>query len=175
MLIDDFLPTYLTVERHRTRVRASAARTYQAIRTTDLSAALPVRALLAVRFLKIRRTKMTLRDFERRGFTVLAEDPPCELLIGLVGAFWTPGGGVHATDATQFRTQLTSGTARAAWNFVVQERGDGVVDLSTETRVQPADAASARRFRLYWTFVRPWSGLIRRYMLNAIRREAEGR
>jgi hypothetical protein len=118
-------------------------------------------------------TKLTLRDFERRGFAVLAEDPPRELLIGLVGAFWTPDGGVCTTDATRFRSQSTPGTARAAWNFVVKKRADGSVELSTETRVQPSDAASAWRFRFYWTFVRPGSGLIRRCMLNAIRREAE--
>ena len=65
------------------------------------------------------------------------------------------------------------GTARAAWNFLVERTPDGGVTLSTETRVQPADAESARRFRRYWWLVRPWSGLTRRYMLRAIRREAE--
>ena len=33
-------------------------------------------------------------------------------------------------------------------------------------------AASRRRFRLYWLVVRPFSGLIRKAMLDAVAREA---
>jgi hypothetical protein len=45
--------------------------------------------------------------------------------------------------------------------------------LSTETRVACGDAASRAKFRVYWTFVRPFSGLIRIVMLRAVRRAAE--
>lgn len=44
--------------------------------------------------------------------------------------------------------------------------------LTTETRVQAADARARRRFRLYWLFIRPWSGLIRRLWLREIARRA---
>jgi hypothetical protein len=173
MLIDDFLPRYSTSERHATLVRAPVGLTYEAIRSADLAEALPVRILLALRALPAAlrrgrsgvgklplcgRAPITLRDFERSGFAILAEDPPRELLIGLVGAFWTLGGGICATDAEHFRSEPRPGTARTAWNFVVEERHGGVVTLSTETRVQPSDPHSARRFHLYWRFVRPWSG-----------------
>lgn len=186
-LIDAFLPEYEAVERHSVSVRAPADAVYRAIRTADLAGALPVRLLLALRALpaavargrrgigRLRddvREPITLARFERQGFAILAENPPRELLIGLVGAFWTPGGGIRPTDADHFRGPQEPGTARAAWNFVVEEVDGGVV-VSTETRVQPADAASARRFRRYWRFVRPFSGLTRRFMLRAIRREAE--
>jgi hypothetical protein len=187
-LIDQFLPAYAAVERHRTTVRAPAETVYAALRTADLAGALPVRVLLALRALPgalahgrdgLRRLgararePVTLAEFERQGFAVLAENPPVELLIGLVGAFWTLGGGIRATDAARFRGPQEPGTARAAWNFRLEERPDGGVVLSTETRVQPADPESARRFRRYWRLVRPWSGLTRRCMLRAIRREAE--
>jgi hypothetical protein len=39
--------------------------------------------------------------------------------------------------------------------------------------VKCADAKSRRFFGLYWVVIRPWSGLIRRYMLRSIREEAE--
>ncbi len=35
------------------------------------------------------------------------------------------------------------------------------------------DAAARRRFRLYWLAIRPFSGLIRRLWLRAIKRRAE--
>jgi hypothetical protein len=188
-LIDAFLPTYDAVERHETTVRAPAETVYAALRTADLAGALPVRVLLALRALPgalahgrggLRRLRerarepITLAEFERQGFAVLAEDPPVELLIGLVGAFWTLGGGIRATDADRFRGPQEPGTARAAWNFRIEARPGGRVVLRTETRVQPADPDSARRFRRYWRLVRPFSGLTRGYMLRAIRREAEG-
>ena len=187
-LIDAFLPTYAAVERHETTVRAPVETVYRAIRTADLAGALPVRLLLAMRALPgalaqgregLRRLgervrePVTLAEFERQGFAVLAEDPPAELLIGLVGAFWTLGGGIRTTDPIRFRGPQEPGTARAAWNFRLEARPGGRVALSTETRVHPSDPESARRFRRYWRLVRPWSGLTRRYMLRAIRREAE--
>jgi len=188
-LIDEFLPQYDVAERHSIVIRASAQATYDAIRTADLAAALPVRTLLAIRALPgalaaglrglsslqhRRSQRITLADFERARFSILAENPPHEMLIGIVGAFWTSRGGLCDTDAEHFRGPQETGTARAAWNFTVADLDDGHARLSTETRVQAADPKSLRRFRTYWLLVRPGSGLIRRYMLKAIRDEAEG-
>ncbi len=187
-LIDDFLPVYDAAERHAITVRVPAELVYRAIRSADLAGAPPVRLLLALRALpaaltggggglrRIRdgfREAITLAEFERRGFAVLAENPPHELLIGLVGSFWKAGGGLLPTSTEAFRGPQQSGTARAAWNFYVRDCGHGSVVLSTETRVAGADAAATRSFRRYWRMIRPWSGLTRRFMLRAIRREAE--
>jgi len=185
MLIDEYLPQYDVVERHTTVVRASAARVYAALRRADLAATPLVRLLLALRALPAvlrdggsgvqhRRTCMaapiTLRAFEEQSFVVLAETPPHELLIGLVGAFWTLKGGMRPVDAGTFRASQPHGTARAAWNFAIEQRADGCCWLATETRVQYADAASRWRFQYYWWVIRPGWGLIQRCMLWAIRR-----
>jgi hypothetical protein len=116
---------------------------------------------------------LPLRAFEDRGFVVLAEAPPQELLIGLVGSFWTLRGGLRPVDAHTFQGPQPPGTARAAWNFTVEARADGRCRLATETRVQCADAVSRRRFRYYGWVIRFGSGLIRRSMLRAIRQVAE--
>jgi hypothetical protein len=118
--------------------------------------------------------ELTMRDVIAGGFVLLDEDPPRELVLGAVGAFWRLSGGVCAIDATTFREPQPAGTARAAWNFHLVRRPGGACILSTETRVRCADAASRRRFRIYWLVVRPGSGLIRRLMLRSIRRAAEG-
>ena len=108
------------------------------------------------------------------GFTQLDERPERELLIGLEGRFWRPRPDLRATDTRRFREPLEPGLARAAWDFRLEPLEAGATRLSTETRVHCADAATRRRFRPYWLLVRPGNGLIRRAMLAAIRRAAEG-
>jgi hypothetical protein len=105
---------------------------------------------------------------------VLAENPPHELLIGLMGSFWKPEGGLLPIDVATFKGSQIPGTARVAWNFSVVERKNGMCELTTETRVKCSDAKSRRYFGLYWAFIRPGSGLIRRSMLRSIRKKAEG-
>ncbi len=76
------------------------------------------------------------------------------------------------TDPATFTAPPPAGAAQAAWSFSVEPLDAGSSTLATETRVRCSDAASRRRFRVYWLFVRPGSALIRRYMLDAIRHEA---
>lgn len=188
-LIDDVLPLFDVRERHATRVRAEPDVVYASIRRTDLARPFPVRVLLVLRALpgalermvRGNRTALlarasapvTLREFEAHGFSVLAESPPRELVVGLVGRFWTLGGDLcRDVDAARFR-QSEPGTARSAWNFEVTPIVEGGCELATETRVHCADAAARRRFLPYWLLIRPFSGMIRRLMLREIRREAE--
>jgi len=189
LLIDEYLPEYDAREIHRTRVHAPASRIYTAFRSTDLAESVPVRICLALRAVPgvllspvsgLRRFRirlgapMTLRDFETHGFRVLAEEPPHELLIGLIGSFWKADGGLLPTDVAAFKGSQLPGTARVAWNFSIAEQENGMCELATETRVKCADAKSRRYFGLYWAVVRPGSGLIRRCMLRSIRKNAEG-
>jgi hypothetical protein len=188
MLIDEFLPRFDKVERHGLVIRATPARVWTALRTADFGRSLLMAALLGLRALPSlltapRRTlrglqerragHLTLDSFFARGFVVLEERPDREMVIGLEGRFWTAAGDLRATDAQGFREALAPGLARAAWDFRAEPLPDGRVRLTTETRVLCADAATRRRFRAYWLLVRPGSGLIRRAMLRAIRREAE--
>lgn len=173
------------------RVHASPRETYDALRTTDLASAPIARLVLLLRALpgallegragagSLRRRAtepVTLATFEKRGFQVIAERPPVELVIGLEGRFWRPDGGVCTPPVDAFRTQSASpGTARAVWNFSLEPREDGGTELRTETRVLCADAATRLRFLPYWFLIRPGSGMIRRAMLKAIKSTAEGR
>jgi hypothetical protein len=116
-----------------------------------------------------------LADFEREGFHVVGERVPEELVIGLLGKFWTARGALCATLSIEdFHKGPPKGYALAGWNFTVAARPDGLTELATETRVWCAPDARVK-FHAYWLLVRPGSGLIRRSMLGAIRREAEGR
>lgn len=173
MLLDDLMPHYDVVERHRTVVRAPPRATYTAIRQANLAGAWIARVLLALRTASLSPRLVRLDDFERSGFHIIAEDAPEELVIGLVGRFWTARGGLcdQLTPDT-FRAGPPAGQALAGWNFTVAKRRDGTSDLRTETRVLCAPDARWK-FRLYWLVVRPGSGIIRRAMLRAIRKHAE--
>jgi hypothetical protein len=107
----------------------------------------------------------------RSGFVVLDEAPGDEIVLGLVGRFWSPTGGLLRVDPAEFAGFDRPGYAVAAWNFTL--RGDGPVTLATETRVRLTDDGARRRFRPYWALVGPFSGLTRREMLRVVRRAAE--
>jgi hypothetical protein len=186
-LLDAFLPEYDVSAVYARLVRAPVPRVYAALRTTDFGGAPLVRLLVTLRAIPAAlvgaRTILgagrrhpaptTLQSLEAKGFSLLAEDPPRELVLGLVGRFWTPSGGLRPTDPTAFRGPQPPGTAKAAWNFRLTEVGSAETLLSTETRVRCVDAPSRRRFRLYWLFAGPGSGAIRRSMLRSIARAAE--
>jgi hypothetical protein len=179
MLIDEFLPHYDMVERHEVHVAASPARVYACVRTLDVARMPFTAALLAIRGLPHLLTgavrpslRMTLDDLTALGFVVLADNPPRELVLGVAGRFWRPTSGVIRMSASDFGRFAEPGHVRAAWNFRIEPEPGGS-RLRTETRVECIDDAAFRRFRLYWAVVGPFSGLIRRDMLRAIRRDAE--
>lgn len=108
----------------------------------------------------------------RGGFVLLAEDRPREIVVGavVIGQHklvlpLTPAG-FAAIDAPGF--------AKAVMNFRIAPDGDGASRVTTETRVFGTDAASVRRFAVYWRIIQPGSGLIRRRWLRAIQRRAAG-
>jgi hypothetical protein len=100
-------------------------------------------------------------------FSILAEEPDRELVAGGIGKPWRlrGGGGPRVDD---FRAFGRPGFAKMAMNFRLDGR-----TFSTETRVFLTDEAARRAFRRYWIFIRPFSGLIRRVWLRAIKRRAE--
>jgi hypothetical protein len=173
MLIDEFLPVYDFSERHETKVRASAAKVYAAVNTTDFNESWIIWSLLTLRGLGFGRSseKLTLRDaFD--DFVVLGEKPDEEILLGLAGKFWLPTGNLQKIDAGNFKEFKEKGFAKAAWNFSLAESG-GETLLKTETRIQCLDEESRQYFALYWTVVKPFSGLIRTEMLRLIKEKAE--
>lgn len=177
MLADEFLPVYDVIMRHTVSVAAPASVVWTALHRADFAGAWYVRALLILRGLRrpAQRDRLTLDRLARGAFIPLGEREGREIALGLVGRFWTPSGGRVTVTPEDFKRFATLGHARAVWTFVIEPMGPEATRLATETRVACVDAASRRRFRLYWLVVRPFSGLIRRAMLAAIAREATRR
>jgi hypothetical protein len=178
--IDDFLPRFDVHEIHRMRFAAPPAEVWRALWEADLASSWWIRGLMALRALpallfdrekrRIARGPWNLRALAGAGFGFLAEEPEREVVLGVEGRFWRPAGNLERFDRARFDRPLEAGLARAVWNFVLEPDGSGATLLTTETRVLCGDPASRRRFRAYWFFVRPGSGLIRRLMLAAVRR-----
>ena len=170
------------VATYAVRIAAPPAAVYQALWTADFATPV-ITGLLALRALpglvrhpqRARRSRrtLTLQTIIDAGFARLEETPPREIVLGVAGRFWRPTGNVQPIRREDFDGPVAPGLAHAVWNFALRDAGDGHTLLSTETRVVCGDAASRRKFRLYWRVVGPFSGLIRRSMLRAIRRQAE--
>jgi hypothetical protein len=179
-LIEQFMPRFDAVERHALTVPAPPAVVYAALWRADLGASPVVRLLMTLRGLPGGQRPhpgqaappLTLERAIATRFMLLGQRAPHEVALGAIGRFWTPASKPIRVDVQEFRRFETPGYAKAVWDFTLTPIGDGATRLATETRVWSADAASRRRFRLYWLLIRPFSGLMRRLMLRAIAREA---
>lgn len=181
-LLDEWMPAWDVVERHSTLVRAPVERVQTVARELDFARSPLVRALFVLRSLPGLFTGgwkqqpalgVTLGGLLRSGFVLLAERENEEMVLGLVGRFWTSRGGIERVTPDEFRAWARPGYARAAWNFSLAPEGDGATRLSTETRVLCTDDESRRKFLRYWRLIGPFSGLTRIEMLRIVRNAAE--
>jgi len=186
--LDTALPEYDIRAAHAIVVAALPARAMRAVRAVTLADMPLVRALFALRALPARRdggiwpaqAPAAAAPFwdllRRRGFAPLG-DTPDELVLGAAGRFWVLWGAplVPLADAGPFRSFDRPGHARAAIAVRVATRpGHAGCVVRTETRVALPDPGARRAFATYWSFIRPFSGLIRLLWLRAIKRRAEG-
>jgi hypothetical protein len=172
MLIDEFLPNYDIRERRRIEVNAPIDITYATARRLDISEARLSMILFRLRGIPVGR--FDIDSFQRMRFILLGEKMNEELLLGLVGCFWTPTGELQRLDRDGYLKFNQPGYAKAAWNFSLTKRTDRSTFLETETRVYCMDEASRKRFRIYWFFIGGFSGVIRREILKAVKKKTEG-
>ena len=183
-LLDQLLPRFDFSERHRRDVAAPPDRVWAAIEAVSLREMPLTYGLMAIRSVPERLRgrpglpseldRAVLGQMIEFGFARMASEAPRELVTTVVaGVAVGPGDLVDVSDADEFVAFETPGYIKAAMNFHLRELGDGRTRLETETRVEPTDERSRRRFRLYWLAIRAGSGAIRRDWLRAIARRAE--
>jgi len=155
--LDARMPRWQFAERHEIRIAAPPERIYSAVRNVTASEIRFFQLLTSIRCMgRCREKESILHAPPARpildvavgsGFRLLDDDAPQELVIG---------------------TRVAPRTL-ALMNFHVDR--DGLV--TTETRVFAETDAARRKFAIYWRFIRPGSGIIRRSWLAAIKRRAE--
>jgi hypothetical protein len=182
-LIDTFLPQYDVISRDALIIRASAARVYACLKSADMNASLVIRTLFAVRghssgfagraagAPRTEQRTLTLDALAQSFFVLLGERPGDEIVLGLVARPWMPRYEMRHVEASAFTSFAEPGFAKIAWSFKLDE-ADGI-RLSTQTRIRCLDRASLVRFRLYWAFVGPFSGLVKRELLRLVRKCAQ--
>ena len=168
MTLLEAMPDYDVREYHQIIISAPKEEVYQTMKTMDFRASPIVRALLFIRSGGRKVKAVTLQSFWQRGFLLLSDIPNDEVLLGLVGRFWTPTGSLLTLPPTQFLTFEDPSYAKTAFNFQLHDHPTGTL-LTTETRVKCFRNPERIFFRCYWTVIRPFSGLIRKEMLRQIR------
>ncbi|MGH8937543.1 MAG: hypothetical protein ACRDXD_14985 [Acidimicrobiia bacterium] len=105
------------------------------------------------------------------GFCSLGNDQTSEVAFGLIDQSWKVSGGRRATvgNAAEFAEFSEPGFVKIGANLLARPAREGAF-LSTQTRVLATDARTRRVFSVYWLFIRPFSGLIRKSWLQAVAR-----
>jgi hypothetical protein len=162
--IDTLLPEFDAAERHEGRLLVPPERALAAALATRVASDPIVCLLFRLRGLP---TGGTFENgFPLVGFEVL-ERTPTEIVFGMSGAPWRPGG-----QLGRF-AEPRPGTVKMAMDLRAEPLPGGGSLLVTETRVAAVDERARRSFLRYWRLVAPFSALIRRRWLAAIARSAE--
>lgn len=176
--IGEFLPNYDFSASYGLNVSAPASVVYESLLAADFSELWLVRLLMTVRSGRLLLRSRVSTDLRQRlqgtGFVILEEVPNAELVVGVAGRFWRPDGR-RCMDVTAdaFAEFSRPGYAKAAWNFRLREDSPENTFLSTQTRIQCFGQAALWKFRVYWTVIRPFSGLIRKAILEQVKNQAE--
>lgn len=182
--IERIMPAFDRNEVHQTVVDASAERVLRAVREVTPR---EVRFFLLLTWLRgFRRRRLRSLGFQdddrglpllevaRRGGFVELPGTDREVVLGVVGRFWSPSGGRAAfSDETTFQAFAEPGFAKALVDFRIEDETAGRCRLRTETRIRGVDAAGSRRFKIYWFFIHAGSAFIRRMWLRAVQKRAE--
>jgi hypothetical protein len=162
--IDRFLPEWDANEVHDTVLDVTPEHALASALAAPAAPDAIVRLLLRLRGL--RREGSIEELLLGIGFERLAGEPD-EVVFGASGTPWKLGGGLGPFRDAQ------DGAVRIAANFLVEPLADGRSRLSTETRVAAVDDRGRRAFRRYWRLIGPFSALIRRRWLAAVRRSLQ--
>ena len=178
--IDEFLPKCDFSAAYEVSINAPSSDVYERLLRSDFNELWLVRLLMSIRSGKwLPRNRMS-DDLRQRlqgtGFVVLAEVPNEEIVIGVAGRFWRPDGG-RCLDLTaaEFAGFSRPGYAKVVWNFKLRSPSPEGSVLSTETRIKCLGQAALWKFRIYWSVVGPFSGLMRKAILKKMKTEAESK
>jgi hypothetical protein len=177
-LLDDVLPEYQFFERHSARIRARPELVMQAVRQSTFGDMKSLVTLLKIRGAALRthdtgsflQDQRVLDAFSASGYLSGSSEHEIAMFgVWNVRANRRPE--VHTLQ--EFADYREQGAVKMAFDFTVQEAGEGWSTISTETRVLALDDFTRRGMGRYWRLIVPGSGLLRRQWLDGIRKRAE--
>lgn len=180
-LLDRFMPVYDVAERHHIHVNAPADVTFAAACEQDLMASPIVGAIFTAREVVLgsdpntRHHQGLLAMTRSIGWSVLAEEPGREVVMGAATQPWKPNVVFRPIPPQAFAAFNEPDHVKIAWTLRADAAGPHSSIFRTETRVVTTDAAARAKFRWYWARFSPGIVLIRWLLLGPMRRDAERR
>ena len=177
-VLDDAMPEYQFSERHSARVHAQREQAMQSVRLATFGDMESLDTLLKIRAaaLRIHDTGSSLHDlrvldaFAASGFLTGGSEHEVVMFAAMnVRTKRRP----EERTLQEFADYREPGALKMAFNFDVEDAGDGWSTVSTETRVWALDDSTRRGMGQYWRLIVPGSGLLRRQWLEGIKRRAE--
>ena len=172
MTLNQAMPRFDVQAKHEILINAPATDVYSVLKTTNLSRSFIIRALLWLRSAGNAPKRLCLQQFWERDFLLLEDRPNQEIILGLVGRFWIPRPDLIRIPPADFASYSNPRYGKVGFNFAITTQGSQTL-LTTQTRILCTSPQTRRLFRLYWTVVGPFSGLIRKEMLRLIKADAE--
>lgn len=174
MHLDELMPDFDATRIEHRVVEGGGEAVYKAVRRADFMNTWrekrAARALMGMRVeverlaARVRGTdfreveepeSMRLADLPAQGeWVLLAEDPPHEIVFGVVGRFWA--------GETIWRDS----------DFSLRPYGEHCTLVSYEARTKATDPESRAAFLRYWRLVSPMAGVVLRAQLSEVAEEA---
>lgn len=177
--LDDILPEYQFGERHSLRVHARPEQVMQATREATWGDLRSLVALLKIRGAVARepyrgtgafsQNKRIFDAFSASGS--LFDNSDCEIVV-FAAQNVQPARRPDIPNLQQFTAYREQGWMKTAFDFRVEDAGNGWSTIGTETRMAVQDGFT-RGPAIYWRLILPGSGLLRREWLDGIERRAE--
>jgi hypothetical protein len=176
------MPTYEVAERHHITVAAPADLTFVAACESDLMQSPIIRTIFKTRELALGAQPDTsahprgvVAFTQSIGWSVLAQVPGRELVMGAVTQPWNANVVFHPLTPDEFEHFNKPDYVKIAWTLRVDPVEPDKSTFRHETRVVTTDRVARARFRTYWALLSPGIKLIRWLLLPQVRTEAERR
>ena len=167
-LINKYLPKYTFKEFHEIVVNSPIENVYYVAKDFDLSKSKIITILFKIRRLPTKR--LNLQNFiDDIGFPNPEENYPYESLVG----FCARAKIEKIPSYEDFSNNSIHPWLKVVWNFRYEKLEKEKTKVSTETRVLCVAPITKYTFGLYWSIIKPFSGLIRKKMLKIIKDDSE--
>jgi hypothetical protein len=183
-LLNRFIPEPEVDEYHQVKVRAPAPVTFAAAKAMDLQASPLVKGIFWIRAIPAMlrgepfRPEGSMGIVEETlglGWSVLAELPDREIVVGAYTQPWHEQVTFHPLAAADFASFAEPGYVKIVWTLGATPTGPNESLFVTRTRVATTDPTARKRFRRYWAPMSAGILLIRYAGLPLVKHEAERR
>ena len=178
--LDRFIPCPDVRKRREITLRAPAAVALDVARRFDMQSIFMIRAIfwlrakmLGARTPAARRPTGLVAEMLALGWGCLVDEPGHIFVAGAACQPWRADVVFSAIPPEQFAAYAEPGRVKIAWTLEAEALGPALTRFATETRVVATDAQARAKFRRYWRRFSIGIVMIRRFLLPAIRRQAE--